>query len=295
MEVSVKRWPRNQNAVSVEYGPLTFALRISEKWTRYGSNEQWPEWEVFPTTAWNYGLVLNERSPSRSFQVVRKKGPLPENPFAPDAAPVELRAKARKIPAWQPDKFGLVGKLQPSPAYSDEAIETVSLIPMGAARLRISSFPVVSNSKQASEWMPPKPVLVNASHVFANDSVDAMVDGIEPKSSRDASIPRFTWWDHRGTAEWVEHGFAKPAKVSSVAVYWYDDAPTGGCRAPESWKLFYRIGESWLPVEEATATGTELDKYNRVQFKAVETTGLRIEVRLKPNYSAGILEWKIEQ
>ena len=295
MEVSVKRWPRNQSAVSVEYGPLTFSLRIGEKWERYGLNGDWPEWEVFPTTAWNYGLVLNERTPARSFEVVRKKGPMPENPFTADAVPIELRAKARKVPAWQPDKFGLVGKLQPGPAFSEERIETVSLIPMGAARLRISSFPLASNSKQAHAWTPPKAVLVNASHVFANDSVEALVDGIEPKSSHDGSIPRFTWWDHKGTTEWVEHGFAKPTKASSVAVYWFDDGPNGGCRAPSSWKLFYRVGESWLPVEEASAAGTEPDKYNRMQFKPVETTGLRIEAQLKPNYSAGILEWKIAE
>jgi hypothetical protein len=294
MQVTVRKWEQNHNAVSVDYGPLTFSLRIGEKWSRYGSNEKWPEWEVYPTTAWNYGLVLNERNPARSFDVVHKKGPLAENPFTPDSAPIEIKAKARKIAAWQPDKFGLVGKLQASPAHSEEPVENVSLIPMGAARLRISSFPVASNSKEAHEWTLPKPMMVHASHVFANDSVDALVDGIEPKNSHDGSIPRFTWWDHRGTTEWVEHGFAKPQKVSAAAVYWFDDSPNGGCRVPQSWKLFYRVGESWVAVEDASSLAVKTDQYNRVTFKPVETTGLRIEVQLQPNYSAGILEWKIE-
>src|SRR2546430_1901560 len=249
-------WERNKNAASVNYGPLTFSLKIGEKWTRYGNNPEWLESELFPTTSWNYGLVLNEKNPARSFKVVRKKGPLPDNPFMPTTTPIELHAKARQIPAWQADKFGMVGKLQPSPTYSEEPVETLPLIPMGAARLRISSFPVVSTSKDAYYWTRPKAVPVHASHVFANDSVEAMVDNIEPKSSHDASIPRFTWWDHRGTSEWVEYGFAKPRKVSSTEVYWFDDAPNGGCRAPQSWKLFYRVGESWLPVEGATKCTT---------------------------------------
>jgi len=301
MHVSTRRWPKNHDAVSVNYGPLTFALRIGEKWTRYGSNEKWPEWEVSPTTAWNYGLALNDSSArsrsgaaDASFAILRKKAPLADNPFTPDTTPIEIRAKARKIAAWQPDKFALVGKLQDSPAFSDEPVENVTLIPMGAARLRISAFPLASNSKQAHEWTVPKPLMVHASHVFANDSVEALVDGLEPKSSHDGSIPRFTWWDHRGTSEWVEHGFAKPQKVSSVAVYWFDDHPGGGCRPPASWKLFYRVGESWVAVEDSSGFTTELDKYNRVTFKAVETTGLRIEAQLQPNFSAGILEWKVE-
>jgi len=164
---------------------------------------------------------------------------------------------------------------------------------MGAARLRVSSFPLIGSGKAAHQWTRPKAVPVHASHVFANDSVEAIVDNIEPKNSHDGSIPRFTWWDHRGTSEWVEYGFAKPRKVSSVEVYWFDDGPNGGCRAPESWKLFYRVGEAWVPAEQPSALTTHLDKYNNVSFKEVETTGLRIEAQLRPGFSAGILEWKV--
>src|SRR6266568_5293251 len=71
MRVTVKTWGKNHNAVSVNYGPLTFSLRIGENWTRYGGTEPWPEWEVTPTTPWNYGLVLNEHDPAKSFQIVK--------------------------------------------------------------------------------------------------------------------------------------------------------------------------------------------------------------------------------
>src|SRR5262249_51649482 len=149
-QVSVRTWEVNRNSASIDYGPLTFSLKIGEKWTRSGTNEAWPEWEVFPTTPWNYGLELE--APENSFIVVHQPGPLPPNPFTPDTAPLELRARARKIPAWHQDKLGLVGQLQPSPVKSNESLETVSLIPMGAARLRLTCFPVIGHEENAHTW-----------------------------------------------------------------------------------------------------------------------------------------------
>jgi hypothetical protein len=152
MQVTVRTWDLNHAAVSVDYGPLTFSLDIGEKWTRYGPNEAWPEWEVFPTSPWNYGLALDSSAPSKSFQVVQRAGPLPANPFTPDTAPIRLRVPAKKISGWTMDRNGLAGTLQDSPIKSDAPVETVTLIPMGAARLRITSFPVVGSGSEAHEW-----------------------------------------------------------------------------------------------------------------------------------------------
>ncbi|HEY0456815.1 MAG TPA: transcriptional initiation protein Tat, partial [Verrucomicrobiae bacterium] len=252
-------------------------------------------WEVLPTTAWNYGLELDGKNPIKSLELHRKAGTLPENPFKPETVPIEIKAKARKIAGWQQDKLGLVGKLQPSPAKSDEPVETISLIPMGAARLRISSFPTIGHGNDAHEWSSSAALPIIASHCFSGDSVEAMVDGIEPKSSSDATIPRFTWWDHRGTAEWVEWGFAKRRQISAVEIYWFDDTGKGSCRAPQSWKLFYRVGEAWKPVENSSEFGTKLDTYNRLSFNSVDAEGLRLEVQLQPEFSGGILEWKVRE
>jgi hypothetical protein len=84
--------------------------------------------------------------------VVRKSWPADNQPFKIDAAPIELSVKAKKILAWQKDNLGLVGKLQPSPAKSDEPTENVTLIPMGCARLRISSFPTIGSGPDAHQW-----------------------------------------------------------------------------------------------------------------------------------------------
>jgi hypothetical protein len=153
MQVTVQKWEKNQDAVSVNYGPMTFSLKIGERWERCGGTEAWPELEVFPTTPWNYGLVLNEKTPAKSFKVVKcGAGALPAQPFTPATTPLELRVEAKRIPAWKQDAQGLVGKLQACPVKSGEPVETVTLIPMGAARLRITTFPVIGQGKDAQEW-----------------------------------------------------------------------------------------------------------------------------------------------
>ena len=39
--------------------------------------------------------------------------------------------------------------------------------------------------------------------------------------------------------------------------------------------------------------GTRLDTANLVEFEPVETTAIRIEVKLRPDLSAGILQWQV--
>ena len=134
-----------------------------------------------------------------------------------------------------------------------------------------------------------------ASHCNGPDAVTALNDQVEPKDSCDQSIPRFTWWDHKGTTEWVQYDFDEPVKVSAVEIYWFDDGRIKHqCRAPQAWKLLYRNGDTWQPVTGPSAYGTEIDKYNRTTFDPVETSALRIEAKLKEPWSGGVLEWKVE-
>ena len=84
------------------------------------------------------------------------------------------------------------------------------------------------------------------------------------------------------------------ATVSEAQVYWFDDTGRGGVRVPASWKLTYRDGESWKPVETTGAYGVERNRYNVVSFKPVTTTALRLELQAQPNVSVGIQEWKVK-
>jgi hypothetical protein len=60
---------------------------------------------------------------------------------------------------------------------------------------------------------------------------------------------------------------------------------------PEDWKLFYKSGEKWIPVNAETPYPIIEDELNKLVFEPVTTTALKLEVRLQRNYSAGLHEW----
>jgi len=199
----VKVWEKQRNAISVRYGPLWFSLKIGERWEKYRQQGDWVAWEVFPTTTWNYGLIVDLRHPEKSFEIVRKPKPLPSQPFTIENAPIELKAKGKQIPQWTM-VGGIVGPLQDSPVQSDEPVEELTLIPMECARLRVSVFPRIANEgEEGHKWKEVFNEVAEASHTWHADTVEALHDGLLPQNSCDHSIPRWTSWDHKGTVEWV--------------------------------------------------------------------------------------------
>lgn len=158
--------------------------------------------------------------------------------------------------------------------------------------------PALSGLEDATVAVVARP---SASHCWRADAVTALNDNVLPKSSIDQDVPRFTWWDHRGTTEWVAYEFRKPKTLSRAEVYWFDDAGRGACRVPKSWRLSWlddEEGDEWRPVvtltDEATpAYGVEKDRFNLVTFEPVTTRAVRIEVELRAGVSGGILEWRL--
>jgi hypothetical protein len=143
-------------------------------------------------------------------------------------------------------------------------------------------------------------VWVRASHCFANDTLTELNDGGTPKNSGDHSIRRMTWWDHKGTSEWITYRFPTAKEVSGASVYWFDDTGVGGCRVPAEWRLLCKDGKGgkdYKPVKlaEGSMYGTALDEFNKVTFEPVTTTELKLEVKLKPNFSGGVLKWVVTE
>jgi hypothetical protein len=93
----------------------------------------------------------------------------------------------------------------------------------------------------------------------------------------------------------VSYRFPKAHEVSECAVYWFDDTGVGGCHVPAEWKLLWLDGAEWKPVKltKGSTFGTALDAFNKVRFESVNTRELRLEVKLKPEFSGGILEWTL--
>lgn len=49
-----------------------------------------------------------------------------------------------------------------------------------------------------------------------------------------------------------------------------------------------------MPVEQPGDYGLAADQFNNMTFTPLKTTGLRVQVQLKPNWSGGICEWEVE-
>jgi len=179
---------------------------------------------------------------------------------------------------------------------------------MGAARLRICSFPTIGSDATAHVWKAAKLPLTAAFKVSAShtrDSLDSINDGFAPERSNEGSVPRTTWWDHKGTAEWLQYDFDKPRAVSSTSVFWFDDTGGGECRVPESWKILYLADGKWKPVkltegpwkalEGREEYAAKKDEYNNIRFEEVRAEGLRLEVKLQDKYSGGVFEWRVNE
>jgi hypothetical protein len=121
-----------QNAVVVERGPLVFSLRIGEHWRKLRDRPRAPDWEVYPTSPWNYALAPG------GFEVREK--PLGDYPYSPEGAPVEILAKGRRIPEWQMVNDS-AGPVPVGPITSKQPEEDLILVPYGSAKLRVTAFP----------------------------------------------------------------------------------------------------------------------------------------------------------
>ena len=95
---------------------------------------------------------MDPGNPAGSFEVVTSQYPLAAQPFTPENAPIEIRARGKRIPQWTLEDNGLIKELQDSPVFSDQPVETLTLIPMGCARLRVSAFPRISDAPEANRW-----------------------------------------------------------------------------------------------------------------------------------------------
>ena len=151
-EVEMKTWMKNSGGISIRRGPLYYSLKIGENWKQYAGDDTWGAYEVYPTTAWNYGLVFDPKDPLSSIKFVKSRQEKSSQIFSEEGSPYELQCKAMRIPQWELESNWMIGALQQSPVFSNQPVETVTLIPMGCAALRITVFPRATDSPDANVW-----------------------------------------------------------------------------------------------------------------------------------------------
>jgi hypothetical protein len=139
--MSIRLYHGFNESVAIERGPLVYALKIGAEWRKMKDNPQFADWEVYPTTPWNYALAIDRSRPDQS--VVFEERPIGSPPFSVDGAPMMATVKGRRVPGWTLEK-GAAAPPPASPIASAARLEDLILIPYGCTDLRITEFPVLS-------------------------------------------------------------------------------------------------------------------------------------------------------
>ncbi|MGC1391954.1 MAG: beta-L-arabinofuranosidase domain-containing protein [Bacteroidales bacterium] len=154
---------RYKNSLSILRGPIYFSLRINKEFKSVKINydnfnyKGSVDWEIYPKSAWNYGLLISGTNIMRGIKVT--ENPVSKYPFSDKGdmiwsadsgkysawtkdAPVIIRARGMKIPEWTM-KNNSADDPPLSPVKPEGDVEVITLVPYGCARLRITEFPVM--------------------------------------------------------------------------------------------------------------------------------------------------------
>jgi uncharacterized protein len=131
-------------SLAVVRGPLIFSAPIAEERREIHQDRPYRaashgDWELYPASPWNYGLLLEDNDIANLKFEEHAVGACP---FSPEGAPVSTVVRLRKIAGWQ----NVNGSCGPLPAgYKAMAAnhEPVRLIPYGCTNLRMTEFPAL--------------------------------------------------------------------------------------------------------------------------------------------------------
>ncbi len=148
-----------------------------------------------------------------------------------------------------------------------------------------------------SPALPPS--LASESKVEASSrrlpALSAINDRLIPSDGDDRSVPYTHWWPKKNSTEWLVYNFKEASTVSTSTVYWFDDQPWGGCSVPKSWKLYYKDASgNWQEVKNATGYNMNKGVANTVNFDAVKTSSMKLEIVQPEKYSCGVFEWSVK-
>jgi hypothetical protein len=161
--LNIRTEQRYNNSVSIIRGPLYFSLKIDKEYKKVKINydnfsyKGSVDWEIYPKSAWNYGLMIDKADLTRGINI--SENPPGTYPFADKGdmiwsadsacyipwtydAPVVIKARGIKIPEWTM-KNNSADVPPISPVKPTGYPEVIDLVPYGCARLRITEFPVM--------------------------------------------------------------------------------------------------------------------------------------------------------
>lgn len=161
--MAIREEPRYNRSVSILRGPLYFSLRIDKEYKSVKINydnfgyKGSIDWEIYPKSPWNIGLMIDPTNHSRGFSVVENK--ITKYPFADKGdmiwssdsakyiswgqdAPIVITGRGMPVPGWTlKDNSADIPPV--SPLKPQGSAEIIQLVPYGCAKLRITEFPSV--------------------------------------------------------------------------------------------------------------------------------------------------------
>ncbi len=143
MQPRISRW--FQDSVAVERGPLVFSYGIGEDWLKLRDRGLTADWQIYPATQWNYALELGTSVSAET--ITETLSDMGAVPFSRKEPPVELKVQARRLSSWRAEE-GVAAPVPQSSVDADGPIETVTLIPYAAAKLRITAFPLATSESR---------------------------------------------------------------------------------------------------------------------------------------------------
>lgn len=146
MNIKKKKWA--QETISLERGPLVFALKINEDKRLKNRNDGYGTFtEIYPKDKWNYGLIdMDSAALNKNIKVVfnQWEGNYPWNL---ENTPISLKLKAVSIPEWKLiDGAPIIPDNLNNSLNENLTTEEIILVPYGCTTLRITEFPTMSSS-----------------------------------------------------------------------------------------------------------------------------------------------------